>query len=492
MAFVPGTPSDPNYKQPAAPAAPAAPAPASSPSMTLDQIRQLAANPSQIQSGGLGMANNLPGVFAALKQAVQSGQLPLTEYQSLAGAIAKPANQLIGSISRGGNEAADSVKGAWNQLNGTYLDGNGKALAPFSQQELASLPQNVLPTQGDIDSGKFDSTGYPLQRVQSTPGAPTDVQAPDMAGNNPNTVIGHQTKNAQVNGAPIYSANPNNPGPNGGLKTDNSAGGVDAGQIANEGALQQQLATQSQQGITAQRQKYLSDLTDLLNQNTQKQMSEATPGILEDLNSRGLLRSTGTGDALAVKAKSLQADTANQLAQQGIAGETADLGNYTNIQNNYDQSRNSALQRQFSVEDYNNQLQAGKELGAQYASLQPQAPSTKNQVEVAAAGGAAQAGASKAAKSDVELKENIMTADELAAEFMNTLSPIAYNYKDEKHGRGKFLGISAQDMERSFIGRDIVEDAKDGKQLNPWKLVSAMVGCIAHLNARIQSLERGK
>ena len=70
----------------------------------------------------------------------------------------------------------------------------------------------------------------------------------------------------------------------------------------------------------------------------------------------------------------LTANTTNSLQQQAIAGETADLGNTTNIENTYTSGLNSALQRQFSVEDYNNQLAAGQKLGSQYASLTPQAP----------------------------------------------------------------------------------------------------------------------
>ncbi len=195
-----------------------------------------------------------------------------------------------------------------------------------------------------------------------------------------------------MQGAPVYSASPNNPGPNGGLVTNGSQASQDAGQIANEAALQQQLSTQSQQGVTAQRANYLQDLTGVLNQNVQNQLNDQAPGIYEDLNSRGLLRSSALGNSMATAAKSLTANTTNQLEQQAIAGETADLGNDTTIQNTYNQGRNSALQRQFSVEDYNNQIAAGKSLGDQYANIKPQTPSTKAQgTQTAAAFGPAAA-----------------------------------------------------------------------------------------------------
>jgi hypothetical protein len=224
-------------------------------------------------------------------------------------------------------------------------------------------------------------------------------QAPPTvtAGNNPATDIAPATRNSQVLGSSDYSASPNNPGPTGGLILNGSQASQDATQIANEGALQQQLSVQSQQGVTAQRQQYLNDLTGVLNQNTANQLNAQAPGIYEDLNSRGLLRSSALGNSMSTAASQLQANTTNQLAQQGIAGETSDLANDTTIQNTYNQSRNSALQRQFSVEDYNNQLAAGQKLGAQYASLTPQAPSAKAQDTTAAINGIAQAGTAKAA-----------------------------------------------------------------------------------------------
>ncbi len=127
-------------------------------------------------------------------------------------------------------------------------------------------------------------------------------------------------------------------------------------------------------------------------------MSDATPGIFEELNSKGLLRSSELGNQLATKAESLNADAANQLSQYGIQGETADLGNLNNIQQTYNAGRNSALAREFSVEDYAKQVQTGKEMGQEYAKLTPQAPSTKSQMEVAATGGVASGLSAKAAK----------------------------------------------------------------------------------------------
>ncbi len=367
-----------------------------------------------------------------LKSSVQSGKTSLADYQDQAAKIVAQAAQITQQISGSGGKAASAVNPIWNQIvsGGFASPVNGKWTAPlpFSKQEYAKLPNSVLPTQDQINQGLFDPATAPLQRVQTatpsapstpaTPGAPTPTDKPatptlpngtaqapqptftpsNPAGNNPQTGVAPVTGNSQVQGSPVYSASPNNPGPNGGLVVNGTQASQDSSQVANEAALQQQLATQSQQGITAQRAKYLQDLTGVLNQNAQNQLNDQAPGIYEDLNSRGLLRSSALGNSMATAAKSLTANTTNQLEQQAIAGETSDLGNYTTIQNNYDQARNSALQRQFSVEDYNNQIQAGKALGDSYANLKPQTPSTKDQATVAAAGGTSTALATKAGK----------------------------------------------------------------------------------------------
>lgn len=388
---------------------------------TLDQIKQYAANPSTIPTGGSygeGAAYNLAAMFPVLKQAVQNGQLTLVDYQGLMEPLAKAA-QGLSRIAGQGSKQANAVNGALAQMQ-DYVDfGKGTGKMPFSRQEYAKLPDSVLPTQNDINTGMFDPTGAPIQRVQ-TPQAPSQPSTPanpqpqpnpgpgntapgsqpnqTTAGNNPQTQPATSTPNNQVQGAPQYSANPNNIPPMGGLTSTQTDASNDAQRIAQEAALQQQLSTQTQQGITDARKKYISDLTDLMNQNVNQQMSEQLPGIYEDLNTRGLLRSSALGNSLATTRGNLIKDNTLNLEKTALDNENADLNNYNTIQNNYNAGRNSALSREFSVEDYQRQIDASKMLGDEAAKLKPQAPSTKQQVEVAAAGSAAQGAASGATK----------------------------------------------------------------------------------------------
>ncbi len=359
---------------------------------TLDDIKKFASNPASIPAPGKygeGAVVYSRQMLDTLKSAVQDGSLSLIDYQGLAAPIVKNAQSR--AMAAGGQAGSGQT---WQGIvDAGFANANGKIAMPFSNQEYAKLPDSVLPSQDDVNKGMFDPTGAPLQRFKTAPtpavnpgpGTPSTPGAPNTtAGNNANTTPGAVTPNQQTGNSPVYTANPDNPPPYGGLQSTNASGSYDAQRIAQEAALQQQLSTQSQEGVTAKRQQYLNDLSGLLTQRNQTQMAYDSPGIYEDLNSRGLLRSSELGNAMSRESAKLNADTTNQLAQYGVQGETGDLSNLTNIQNQYNAGRNSALSREFSVEDYNKQVQTGKDLGQQYASLKPQAPSTKQQAEVAA------------------------------------------------------------------------------------------------------------
>lgn len=96
-----------------------------------------------------------------------------------------------------------------------------------------------------------------------------------------------------------------------------------------------------------------------------------------------------------------------------------------------------------------------------------------------------------AAASDRNLKTDIIEeigteVDELLAE----LTPKTYRYKDEKHGEGVRVGIMAQDLERSALGRTIVISTPEGKMLDVPKALSLALAAVARLDARVRELEQ--
>lgn len=111
------------------------------------------------------------------------------------------------------------------------------------------------------------------------------------------------------------------------------------------------------------RQGQLSDLATLLAKQNQTQLGQAAPSILEDLNARGLARSSAVGNQYANALSNLTANTNNQIAQQSLAN----TGLYTAGQSGITEAdiagKGTALQRGLSLQDYANQLQAGRALG---------------------------------------------------------------------------------------------------------------------------------
>jgi len=167
--------------------------------------------------------------------------------------------------------------------------------------------------------------------------------------------------------APISTSNPA-----GGLFTDAnpqfSNATDDINRILAEAELQKQLSGQTLVSQNEARQKYLGDLSSLLQKQQAEQLTTELPGVYEDLNTRGLLRSSALGNELGRRQSDLAKETSNKLALQGLNYNDLYTSGLGNIQNSYLGSRNSALQRRFSLEDLDTNIKASKDLGF---ALQP-------------------------------------------------------------------------------------------------------------------------
>jgi hypothetical protein len=107
-----------------------------------------------------------------------------------------------------------------------------------------------------------------------------------------------------------------------------------------------------------------------------------------------------------------------------------------------------------------------------------------------AAGG--QVGAALA-MSDERVKEQIEDASNEVDEALEALLPKAYVYKDAKHGKGRRVGIMAQDLERSRAGSHVVTEVADGKAIDLSKATSLALASVSRLHHRLRKLEgKGK
>lgn len=143
----------------------------------------------------------------------------------------------------------------------------------------------------------------------------------------------------------------------------------DIGAILNEAELQKGLSAQTLEAQNAARQKYLVDLSSLLQTQQAQQLTTELPGVYEDLNTRGLLRSSALGDKLSYRQAELAKETSSKLAMQGLSYNDLYTSGLGGIQDTYLGARNSALQRKFSLQDYDTNVKASRDLGF---ALQPQ------------------------------------------------------------------------------------------------------------------------
>lgn len=96
------------------------------------------------------------------------------------------------------------------------------------------------------------------------------------------------------------------------------------------------------------------------------------------------------------------------------------------------------------------------------------------------------------AKSDKRAKTAIQSADDEASEVTKGLKAYTFRYKNSKDGKGKQLGVMAQDLESAGLKHAVI-DTPDGKMVHGAKLATANTAMIAALGRRLSKLEgKGK
>lgn len=171
------------------------------------------------------------------------------------------------------------------------------------------------------------------------------------------------------------------------------------------------------------------------------------------------------------------------LANSGRAGDLGVAGMQQQQTGQNDQATMGYLQQLTGMDQ--------GQIAAQIAAMQA------NNAKSGWIGGLMQTGAQVAAglathHSDERLKTNIRDGRAEVDEALSHLVAKSYSYKDQKHGEGQRVGIMAQDLERSRIGRDIVYDAPDGKALDVNRALSLSLAANARLHERVSELERRK
>lgn len=147
----------------------------------------------------------------------------------------------------------------------------------------------------------------------------------------------------------------------------------------------------------------------------------------------------------------------------------------------YGMQAQKANQLQSALQQYGGHQQAAGQNTAQgYAQM----GQGLGQVVGGVAGGAA-------AFSDEKLKTNIAPANKEIENFLDNLKALKYKYNSPKlDGEGEHYSPMAQDLEKSSVGKAMVEDTPRGKKVNYGKGFGTLTASLANLNQRLRALEK--
>lgn len=96
--------------------------------------------------------------------------------------------------------------------------------------------------------------------------------------------------------------------------------------------------------------------------------------------------------------------------------------------------------------------------------------------------------------SDRTTKEGAALSNGPVASFMDHLQPYSFNYKPGVPGEDpnhRYAGVMAQDVEKSPMGKTIVENTADGKKLDVQHGFGTALAALGNLNDRLKQLEGG-
>lgn len=178
-----------------------------------------------------------------------------------------------------------------------------------------------------------------------------------------------------------------------------------------------------------------------------------------------------------------------------VAAQNAQLGQQAALQQGqFQQQTNLANQgaslQQQQMNDAAQIAALGQQLGWDQATINAQIAKSQNKgmlPDLLKAGGAA-----AAAASDERLKTDIADGGAAADDFMRGMRSTTWRYIDEKKwGKGNRLGIIAQDLARSEMGRKTLVDVDEQGHLgfDIGKAASAALASVARLHERLERVE---
>lgn len=91
--------------------------------------------------------------------------------------------------------------------------------------------------------------------------------------------------------------------------------------------------------------------------------------------------------------------------------------------------------------------------------------------------------------SDERIKTEVQESDGYVIDALNKLKAYTYKYRESKYGEGKRVGVMAQDLEKSYVGKLIVTEDKQGiKHIDDKKAISFLLAAVAELSKKLDQV----
>lgn len=215
-----------------------------------------------------------------------------------------------------------------------------------------------------------------------------------------------------------------------------------------------------------------------------------------------LLRAKETSDAYAGLGAALSGagqtfGGAGNTFGQSRMGSIQQQNTLANVQSG-NMDRNNAMQQYWNnqymdvnKQDANNALGIGNQDNASSQISEQAREADQKRKDMQTQQAIAAIGMGLGLVSDERLKEDIKPAKGIG-EMLAALKPSTYRYKDEQHGDGERVGIMAQDLEKSEVGKLLVRETPIGKAVDGKQSLGALLAAAAEHEKRLRKLEGGR
>lgn len=163
----------------------------------------------------------------------------------------------------------------------------------------------------------------------------------------------------------------------GGAANTGGQASTDQQQLIDEAELAMRLQNEQAGKSKEERAKMLQEYADLIVAQQNRILDENAPALYEDLNTRGLLRSSELGNAIGRERQKAAQILQEQVGLQGLNDREAYVKALEDANTGYIQGRSGAIQRRYSLEDFARQAKVAKETGLALQPISTGTPSSK-------------------------------------------------------------------------------------------------------------------